>query len=121
MPSLGLARLLAQGFVARLANIDILAAARFAPWAKIVTAQRAFHCVRDSKSPITTGGGLHEVLDFPDAGRACACARRRRRSAGLSRPPDPCGRSIPAGRQRRYLRTRAVQACRGRPWPAPRD
>jgi hypothetical protein len=27
----GLARLLAQGFVARLANIDILAAARFAP------------------------------------------------------------------------------------------
>ena len=29
--SQGLARILAQGFVARLANIDILAAARFAP------------------------------------------------------------------------------------------
>jgi len=29
--SLGLARILAHGFVARLANIDILAAARFAP------------------------------------------------------------------------------------------
>jgi hypothetical protein len=29
--SLGLARILAHGFVARLANIDILAATRFAP------------------------------------------------------------------------------------------
>jgi hypothetical protein len=29
--SLGLARVLAHGFVARFANIDILAAARFAP------------------------------------------------------------------------------------------
>jgi len=29
--SLGLARILAQGFVARLAHIDILAAVRFAP------------------------------------------------------------------------------------------
>jgi hypothetical protein len=31
MTHLGLARILAHGFVARLANIDILAATRFAP------------------------------------------------------------------------------------------
>jgi len=56
------ARVLAQGFVARLAHIDTLAAARCAPLAKIVTAQRAFHYVRDSKdgSPSKLCGRLFQ-------------------------------------------------------------